>query len=425
MTVSALLGLQWGDEGKGKMVDILSADAHLVVRCQGGSNAGHTVKVAGETTILHLIPSGVLTEFVHCVIGNGVVVDPVQLLAEIEELQGKGVSVEGRLHLSHFAHVVFPYHKVLDSAQEAARAHGKLGTTGRGIGPAYEDKVSRQGLRVYDILDEDRFRARLAQVFDLKDKRLAALDADAGDFEETLGTYLELGCRLAPYVEDTVKLVHEAYASGRHIFLEGAQGVLLDVDLGTFPFVTSSNTNVGGLITGSGLPAKAIERVVGVLKAYTTRVGAGPFPTELMDDVGQGLRDRGAEYGATTGRPRRCGWLDAVAARFAVTVNGIAEISLTKSDVLSGMDEIKVCTAYELHGKRIEWFPADAVDLKDVQPIYETLPGWLEDISQARAYDELPQNMRAYIDRIEELTGASVTMISVGPGREEIIERPR
>jgi adenylosuccinate synthase len=416
------MGLQWGDEGKGKMVDILSATTDYVVRCQGGSNAGHTVKVGGKTTVLHLIPSGILSETAVCVIGNGVVVDPAQLLEEMALIEGQGVNISGRLFVSERAHVVFPFHKTLDAAQEAARADRKLGTTGRGIGPSYEDKVARQGLRMADLLRDD-LAERLSTSFDLKDRRLRSLGADAGDLDAVVAEFRALGERLRPHIRDTVKLLHEGRRAGKSFFLEGAQGVLLDIDLGTYPFVTSSNTNVGGLLTGSGLPANAIDRVVGVIKAYTTRVGSGPFPTELDDEVGQGIRDRGAEYGATTGRPRRCGWFDAVAGRFAVAVNGVDHLALTKSDVLSGLDEIRICTAYRLDGREIDWFPADVGDLERLEPVYETLPGWKEDISGARAYDALPENMKRYVARIEELVGAPATWISVGPGREETITR--
>ncbi len=423
MTVTALLGLQWGDEGKGKMVDILSAENEFIVRCQGGSNAGHTVKVQGETTVLHLIPSGVLSPKAVCVIGHGVVLDPAQFLDEVATLEGKGVDVTGRLFVSDRAHVVLPFHKLLDQAQEDARRGGKIGTTKRGIGPCYEEKASRQGLRVLDLLDEDRLKARLDAAADLRKKRLESLGTDAQDLDDTLELYLELGRKLKPYVADTVAMLHDALNEGRKIFLEGAQGVLLDIDLGTYPYVTSSTTNIGGLISGSGIPARALDQTLGVLKAYTTRVGSGPFPTELGCEVGQGLRDRGAEYGATTGRPRRCGWFDAVGARFAVQVNGVDKILLTKSDVLSGCEEIAICTAYKVGDKVTKRYPADAEDLSKVEPIYETLPGWTEDISDTRNYVDLPANMKAYVDRIEELCGAPVGAISVGPGREAIIER--
>ncbi len=423
MTVTALLGLQWGDEGKGKMVDILSATTDFVVRCQGGSNAGHTVKVKGQTTVLHLIPSGVLSPQTVCVIGHGVVLDPGQFLDEVATLKEQGINTDGRLFVSDRAHVVFPFHKILDGAQEEAREGAKIGTTKRGIGPCYEEKASRQGLRVLDLLDGNRLRSRLADGAEMKKKRLTSLGADPSELANTLELYLEFGRKLAPYVADTVAMLHDAVSDDKRIFLEGAQGVLLDLDLGTYPYVTSSNTNIGGLLSGSGIPARAIDCTFGVLKAYTTRVGSGPFPTELEDEVGQRLRDRGAEYGATTGRPRRCGWFDAIGARFAVQVNGVDKILLTKSDVLSGCDEIAICTGYRLDEHVTERYPADAVALSQVEPVYETLPGWSEDISGVRAYDELPVNMRGYVDRIEELCGAPVAMVSVGPGREAIIER--
>ncbi len=423
MTVTALLGLQWGDEGKGKMVDILSASTDYVVRCQGGSNAGHTVKVQGETTVLHLVPSGILSPDAKCVIAHGVVLDPEQFLKEVATLEGKGVDVRGRLFVSDRAHVVFPFHRELDGAQERAR-RGRIGTTNRGIGPCYEEKASRQGLRVLDLLNEDRLRTRLTEVDSLRRARLEALGADTGaDLDETLKNYLALGEKLAPFVTDTVAMLHRALDDKSRIFLEGAQGVLLDLDLGTYPYVTSSNTCIGGLIAGSGIPARSLDCTYGVLKAYTTRVGAGPFPTELNDEVGQGLRDRGAEYGATTGRPRRCGWFDAVAARFAIRVNGVDRILLTKSDVLSGCGTISVCTAYRVDGELIRDYPADPEILARAEPVYEELPGWDEDISGHRTYDELPDNMKSFVNRLEEICEARVSMVSTGPGREAIIER--
>ena len=335
MAATALMGLQWGDEGKGKLVDLLSADADWVVRCQGGSNAGHTVKVGEETTVLHLVPSGILAPEARCVIGNGVVIDPAQLLSELDGLRERGVVIEGRLFISDRAHVVFPHHKQLDSNEEEARAGRRIGTTGRGIGPAYEDKVGRRGIRMHELVDPSRLEGRLASSGNGLLGRLG--QAVVGELDQVLEDYRGLGERLRPYVTDTVRLLHDSLSRGERLFLEGAQGFLLDIDFGTYPFVTSSNTVVGGLLAGSGLPARALTKVVGVLKAYTTRVGEGPFPTELNDASGERLRDRGAEYGATTGRPRRCGWFDAVAARFAVEINGVDEIALTQGGCLVGM----------------------------------------------------------------------------------------
>ncbi len=422
MAARALIGLQWGDEGKGKMIDILAADVDLVVRCQGGSNAGHTVRVAGESTVLHLIPSGILTDRAHCVIGHGVVVDPGQLLAEISGLKERGVNVDGRLSLSGRAHVVAPFHKVIDGVQESSRGAAKIGTTGRGIGPAYTDKVARCGIRVMDLLDESVLRSKLTASFEDKRARLD-LAGDTSDAEGTLECLMEQGRQLSPYICDTVQLLLRARRDGKKFFLEGAQGSLLDLDLGTYPYVTSSNATIGGLATGSGLPPTIIDDVVGVTKAYSTRVGAGPYPSELHDDVGQQLRDAGNEYGSTTGRPRRCGWLDAVALRFAVDVNGVTRLALTKTDVLSGLDELKIAVAYDIGGERTTEFPSRLADLEAAQPIYESFPGWSEDISEVKRYDGLPSTLREYISTLEEMVGIPVTWVSNGPGRDAVICR--
>ncbi|MEE9392979.1 MAG: adenylosuccinate synthase [Planctomycetota bacterium] len=413
MTARALIGLQWGDEGKGKMVDVLSADADLVVRCQGGSNAGHTVKVGDVTTILHLIPSGILSERARCIIGNGVVIDPEQLLKEIAVLEDRGLKMAGRLFVSDRAHVVFPHHKERDSAQEKARKGAKIGTTKKGIGPAYEDKVSRSGIRMWDLHDEASLRLKLRP----------HVEATAAGFEKIVAQFLDFGRSLAPYRADTVAMVIEGVEQGKKLFLEGAQGSLLDLDLGTYPFVTSSNTNLGGLLSGCGLPPRAIKEVVGVSKAYSTRVGSGPYPTELEDAVGDKLRVRGNEFGTTTGRPRRCGWFDGVAIRFACAVNGVDSIALTKLDVLSGFETLKIATAYEIGGHPVTHFPADAGDLERAQPVYEEYPGWQDDISEIRRYDDLPGSLRRYIEVVEDLSRASVRWISMGPRREDIIER--
>jgi adenylosuccinate synthase len=422
MGARALIGLQWGDEGKGKMIDILAADVDFVVRCQGGSNAGHTVHIDGESTVLHLIPSGILTDRAHCVIGHGVVVDPGQLLEEIDGLKGRGVTIDGRLSLSGRAHVVAPFHKVIDVMQEKSRGDAKIGTTGRGIGPAYTDKVARCGIRVMDLLDESVLRVKLTASYNDKRAQLDLAD-DKSDVEGTLALLIEQGQRLAPFICDTVQLLIQAKRAGKRFFLEGAQGSLLDLDVGTYPYVTSSNASTGGLLTGSGLPPTIIDDVIGVTKAYSTRVGEGPYPSELNDDVGQQLRDAGNEYGSTTGRPRRCGWLDAVALRFAVEVNGVTRLALTKVDVLSGLDQIKIAVAYEIRGERTTEFPSALADLEAAQPIYESFSGWSEDISNVRGYDELPQTLRDYIRTMEELTGVPVTWVSNGPGRDAVICR--
>ncbi|MCA9322830.1 MAG: adenylosuccinate synthase [Planctomycetes bacterium] len=421
MTATALMGLQWGDEGKGKMVDLLAAEVDMVVRCQGGSNAGHTVKVGDQKTVLHLVPSGILAPSVRCLIGHGVVVDPQQLLIEMDALESQGVSLSGRLFLSDRAHVVFPHHKSLDALQESSRKAGKIGTTGRGIGPCYADKASRRGIRVHELLDAETLRLRLEDR--LSELRGLHDDVEFDDLETVLRDYLGFAERLRPRVADTGAMVRAAHREGRAIFLEGAQGVLLDIDLGTYPFVTSSSTQIGGLLSGSGLSPFALDRVVGVLKAYTTRVGSGPFPTELECALGQRLRDRGHEYGSTTGRPRRCGWFDALGARFAVETNGVSEIALTKIDVMSGFSTIRVCTGYQLDGVDLPEWPADSALLERVEPVYRDFEGWSEDISEVRHYDALPEALRRYVEGLEELCGARIEMISVGPRREDIIAR--
>ena len=423
MSASALIGLQWGDEGKGKMVDIFARDVDCVVRCQGGANAGHTVKVGDETTVLHLVPSGILAEGVDCVIGNGVVVDPEQLLAEIEKLEKKGVKVEGRLRLSDRAHVVFAHHKLLDRAQEEARGAAGIGTTRRGIGPCYEDKVARGGIRSGDLLDDDRLHAKLALAFAEKGARLGALASELGGLDAAFEKYRALGRRLAPFISDTVAYVLDCVRQKRRILLEGAQGALLDVDLGSYPYVTSSNTTVGGLLAGSGIPPRALELVRGVCKAYSTRVGAGPYPTELPDATGDLLRKRGGEFGATTGRPRRCGWFDAVSVRFAVETNGVDEIVLTKSDILSGFETLKVCVAYEIDGKTVRSMPGSSDDLARAKPVYESVAGWKEEIGGCRDYDRLPAALRGYVSFLEKECGAPVRWVSVGPTRDALIVR--
>lgn len=422
MAAKALIGLQWGDEGKGKMIDILASDVDYVVRCQGGSNAGHTVQVDGASTVLHLVPSGILSESAHCVIGHGVVIDPGQLIDEIDGLKQRSVPLDGRLSISARAHVVAPYHKVIDGLQEDTRGAAKIGTTGRGIGPAYTDKVARCGIRMMDLSDADVLREKLTVAFDQKQDRLKAA-GDGATVDSILQTLLQQGERLSPYICDTVQLLIKARRAGKTFFLEGAQGSLLDIDLGTYPYVTSSNATVGGLLTGSGLPPSVIEDVVGVTKAYSTRVGEGPYPSELHDDVGQALRDAGNEYGSTTGRPRRCGWLDAVALRFAVEVNGVTQLALTKCDVLSGMKEICVATAYEINGTQTADFPLSLSDIESATPVYKSLPGWTEDISAVRRYDDLPQNLKDYIRAVEELAGVPVAWVSNGPARDAVICR--
>ncbi len=421
MPVNALIGLQWGDEGKGKMIDVLSADADWVVRCQGGSNAGHTVQVGEETLVLHLVPSGILRAHARCLIGHGVVLDPAKLLEEMELLQTQGVELRERLFLSDRCHLVFPHHRIVDALQEKGRGGAKIGTTGRGIGPAYADKAARRGLRLHDFLHKDRLASHLEARHSEVRERYP--DAALPSWEEVLHQQAEYAERLAPYVADTVSMLLEAYRGDARIFLEGAQGALLDIDVGTYPYVTSSNTQSGGLVTGSGLPPASLSDVVGVAKAYTTRVGEGPFPTELEDESGRRMRDRGHEYGATTGRPRRCGWYDGVAARFAVETNGVTSLALTKADVLSGFEKVRICTAYEIDGRPLASPPAAIRDLERVRPVYAEMEGWSEDISGCRTYDALPKALKLYVEAVETVSGAPVRRVSVGPRRQDIIFR--
>jgi adenylosuccinate synthase len=423
-----VVGAQWGDEGKGKVVDLLTEHAEVVVRFQGGNNAGHTLVVDGQKTILHLIPSGVLHAGKTCVIGNGVVLDPAVLVQEMESLRSRAtLKSEGQLVISESAHVIFPWHKLVDSLREKVKGGSAIGTTGRGIGPAYEDKAARRGIRVRDLLDvkrlqrrvEDRLPSVLAELKDLAP--LANAPVPQLEAQQIVTEFAALGQRIAPYVKDASVLLADAIAKGARVLFEGAQGTLLDVDHGTYPFVTSSNCVAGNAAVGSGIGPTAIDRVMGITKAYTTRVGGGPFPTELSDATGERLRKVGDEFGATTGRPRRCGWLDAVVLRYAARVNGLWGLALTKLDVLSGLEELKLCVAYELGGRRLEELPNDADDLAQVRPIYETLPGWEEGLAGTRKLDELPENARRYIRRIEETCRIPVTCISVGPDRGETI----
>ena len=417
-----VLGLQWGDEGKGKVIDVLAAQADLVVRCQGGANAGHTVVVEGRKTILHLLPSGALHDNALCIIGNGVVVDPLALQAELADLGPAGESLKARLLVSDRAHLVMPWHKVLDRAAELRKGSGKVGTTLRGIGPCYGDKVARVGLRCCDLTAPDveqRVREHAANAA----AQLEAWGEDPGDVEAMVAEVLPACQLLAPYISDTADRLHQAAAKGARILFEGAQGVMLDIDYGTFPFVTSSNTGIGGVITGSGLSHRDMGEVIGIVKAYTTRVGAGPFPVELTDAQGDALRERGGEFGATTGRPRRCGWLDLVVVGFACRLNGVDTIALTKLDVLSGEAELPVCVAYELDGERIETMPARVDDLARAVPIYETLPGWTEDLSTCSSFDDLPATAQAYVQFIEAKVGVRIGYIGTGPDREATIIR--
>ncbi|GIW42075.1 MAG: adenylosuccinate synthetase [Candidatus Binatia bacterium] len=423
MPVAVVVGAQWGDEGKGKVVDIFTEYADVVVRFQGGNNAGHTLVVGDEPLVLHLVPSGVLREGTVCVIGNGVVVDPEVLLEEIERLQARGYLADlSRLKVSDRAHLIMPYHRAIDQARERLRGEGMIGTTGRGIGPAYEDKMARAGLRFADLLDDETFEEQLRRTLREKNAYLSSvLGSDALDFETIRERYLRYREKLAGLVTDTSAYLDRVLRQGKRVLFEGAQGTMLDVDHGTYPFVTSSNTVAAAACTGAGVAPGRITTVVGIAKAYTTRVGSGPFPTECRDELGERLRRDGDEYGATTGRPRRCGWFDAVVVRQAVRLNGMTALALTKLDVLTGIDPIRICVAYEHEGRRYEEFPARARVVREMVPVYEEHPGWKEPITGARTLDELPRNARRYIQRLEELTGTRVILVSVGPRREETI----
>jgi adenylosuccinate synthase len=416
-----IVGAQWGDEGKGKIIDLLSERADAVVRYQGGNNAGHTVVIAGKRHVLHLIPSGILHPGTLCVIGNGVVVDPAALLAEIRELRSQGVEVGDNLRISQLAHVIFPYHRAMDVANEAKRGAGKIDTTHRGIGPTYGDKFGRIGIRVIDLMDEASLQKRLnrnlaEKIYLLQNYyHMEPLDA-----ESMLKEYLEFGRHIRTYVADTVEIVNRLLDEGKQVLFEGAQGTFLDVDFGTYPYVTASHPTAGGAATGTGVGPTRLEKILGIVKAYTTRVGAGPLPTEAGPD-GDLLRERGKEYGATTGRPRRCGWFDAVIVRRARRLNHFNYMALTKLDVLTGMPTLQICTGYRLHGKTLDEFPASLEDIEALEPIYEELPGWTEDISQVTQLNKLPGNTRRYLDRMMELVGVEIAIISVGEERSQTI----
>jgi len=417
-----VLGTQWGDEGKGKIVDLLTEQANAVVRFQGGHNAGHTLVINGEKTVLHVIPSGILRDGVECLIGNGVVLSPSALLKEMAELEARNVPVRERLKISAACPLILPYHVALDKAREHRRGDNKIGTTGRGIGPAYEDKVARRGLRLGDLRNPSHFESTLREVLDYHNHALVhyygveALNADA-----VLDEARREGEQLLPMMADVTTILHEHRKTKARILFEGAQGSLLDIDHGTYPFVTSSNTTAGGTATGSGFGPLYLDYVLGITKAYTTRVGSGPFPTELFDDVGKRLAERGHEFGATTGRPRRCGWFDAVALRTAVNINSVSGLCLTKLDVLDGLESISICTGYENAAGESITNPIDAGDYDSLKPIYETVSGWSESTVGAKSVDALPAKARAYIARLEELVGAPIDIISTGPDREETI----
>lgn len=422
--VDLLVGAQWGDEGKGKVVDILGSDVDVFVRYQGGANAGHTVVADGQKVVFHLLPSGMLYPGKLCVLGNGLVIDPEQFLKETSELYAKGQD-RARLAVSPHAHVVMPYHRMLDKLQEEARGKGrKIGTTGRGIGPCYVDKYSRSGLRVEDLINSDVLREKLTYILEEKNQLFTKLyNQRSLAFDEVYEPAKKWGEALAPYVDDTRALLRKAVDDGQHILLEGAQAALLDIDHGTYPYVTSSSTSASGAFTGTGLSPHDLTRVISVVKAYTTRVGEGPFPTEDFGEAGEKLRANGGEYGATTGRPRRCGWLDMVALKYASELNGADVIALTKLDVLTGMGGIKVCVAYEKDGERISSWPTDTETLSEVKPVYETLPGWNEDITNCKTFDELPENAKSYVKYIEDTLKTPVALIGVGADRNQTINR--
>jgi adenylosuccinate synthase len=423
MSNVAIIGAQWGDEGKGKVVDLFTNEADIVVRFQGGNNAGHTLVVNGDKTILHLVPSGALHPDKLCVIGNGVVVDPEILIEEIQALKTRGHLVDNeQLRISEQAHVIMPYHKLIDQARERLRGEGMIGTTGRGIGPAYEDKVARIGIRFVDLLEEDTFREKLQRNIEEKNIYLKAiLKEKTLDFDKIHVSYGRYREKLRKYVTNTGLLLDQEMRAGKRVLFEGAQGTLLDVDHGTYPYVTSSSTVTGGACSGSGVGPQHIQQVIGISKAYTTRVGSGPFPTELNGPDGETLRREGAEFGATTGRSRRCGWFDAVGVRHAVRMNGMTGIALTKLDVLTGFKKIPICTAYRYESKDLHEFPASSKVMHGAQPVYEELAGWEVPLDDARNFSDLPVAAQKYVRRIEEVVGTKIILVSVGPGREQTI----
>ena len=416
-----ILGAQWGDEGKGKIVDLLTDRVKYVVRYQGGHNAGHTLIINGEKTVLRLIPSGILRDNVTCLIGNGVVLSPSALMQEMGELESRGINVRERLLISEACPLILPYHVAMDHAREAALGNNKIGTTGRGIGPAYEDKVARRGLRVSDLFDKEKFAEKLKNVLDNYNFQLVHYyKSEAVDYQKTLDDVLAIRNVILSMVADVSTILDTARKNGDNILFEGAQGAMLDIDHGTYPFVTSSNTTAGGVATGAGFGPRNIDYVLGIIKAYCTRVGGGPFTTELFDEVGAEIARKGNEFGAVTGRPRRCGWFDAVAIRRAIQVNSISGFCMTKLDVLDGFDEVKICVGYKLpNGEVVDYAPLSAKDWEGVEPIYESMPGWKENTFGVTEYDKLPKAVHNYVKRIEEVTGVPVAILSTGPDRVE------
>lgn len=425
MSNVVIVGTQWGDEGKGKIVDLLSREIDYVVRFQGGNNAGHTVIVDGKKSVLHLVPSGILHADKICLIGNGVVLDPVIFTEEMDILSKQGVDVSpARLKISAKTHLIMPYHKVLDKARESNSECQKIGTTGRGIGPCYEDKVSRVGVRASDLNNPTLLKEKIVTALKEKNVLFKTLyGLDALDPDAVFAEVMAVAPRLLPHLTDVSSELEKAWASNKQVLFEGAQGIHLDVDHGTYPFVTSSNTVAGNAAAGSGIASTRLDRILGILKAYTTRVGAGPFPTELHDAIGERLRERGGEFGATTGRPRRCGWQDIVVLRESVRLNGLTEIALTKLDVLSGFETIKLCVAYEYQGKRLEYPPQGSGALAEALPIYESMPGWTESLEECNSWEALPSAAKAYVERLEVLAGVPITLVSVGPDRNQTLFR--
>ncbi len=423
MSNVVVVGAQWGDEGKGKVVDIYTEYADDIVRYQGGNNAGHTLVVGSEKVVLHLIPSGILHEGKRCIIGNGVVLDPEVFIKEITKLKESGrISNDDCLLLSESLHIIMPYHKRIDIAREAQSGDKKIGTTGRGIGPCYEDKIGRRGIRLMDLINEEVFARKLKEFLVEKNFLLEKMLGEPPcSYDEILAEYRGYAQILGRYMADTALILNKDLKAGKKVLFEGAQGTLLDVDHGTYPFVTSSSTCAGGACTGSGVSPREIHQIIGISKAYVTRVGSGPFPTELLDATGEQLRQIGGEFGATTGRPRRCGWFDAMVIRYAVRVNGLTGIALTKLDVLSDFDVIKICTGYTYQGKSLETLPAHLETFEQCQPVYEELPGWKSDITAVKTFDELPANAQKYVQRLEELAGCPIVMVSIGPRRDQTI----
>lgn len=425
MSTVVIVGAQWGDEGKGKVIDYLAAEAEVVVRGQGGNNAGHTVVVGDKKYALHLIPSGILYPETINVIGNGVVFDPEGFLKEVEKLEAQGVSTKN-IKISDRAHVIFPYHKVIDALAEKARGDQMIGTTKKGIGPCYMDKVERSGIRICDLMDKEIFIQKVTAQIEKKNKIIEKIyDGEPVDKDEIIQKYLEYAEKIRPYVDDTTVIVYDGVKNNKKVLFEGAQGTLLDIDLGTYPYVTSSHPISGGFTIGSGIGPNMIEEVLGIAKAYTTRVGKGPFVTEEDNETGDKIRVAGNEFGTTTGRPRRCGWFDAVMVKYSARINGMTSIALMLLDVLTGFEKIKICTGYKLGDKVIQNFPASLKDLSKCEPIYEELEGWSEDISEAKSFEELPENAKKYIEKIEELIEIPVKIVSIGPKRSETIVRDK